>query len=140
MMRRPSAQEMPQASRCHFLSIPVSWGCSLWRSVPNGVLPAEDRSFLTTLGRQCAQALERSWLYAQERAARSTAEEAVRLRDVFLTTAAHELKTPLTSILGYAELLERQLRKGNGAEREQRDGAGRYDSGETTQQADCGVT
>jgi signal transduction histidine kinase/integral membrane sensor domain MASE1 len=80
----------------------------------------EDRSFLTTLGRQCAQALERSRLYAQERAARSTAEEAVRLRDVFLATAAHELKTPLTSILGYAELLERRLRKGNGAEREQR--------------------
>jgi len=80
----------------------------------------EDRAFLTTLGRQCAQALERSRLYAQERAARSTAEEAVRLRDVFLATAAHELKTPLTSILGYAELLERRLRKGNGAEQEQR--------------------
>ena len=80
----------------------------------------EDRAFLTTLGQQCAQALERSRLYAQERAARSTAEAAVRLRDAFLATAAHELKTPLTSILGYAELLERQLRKGNGAEREQR--------------------
>jgi len=80
----------------------------------------EDRAFLMTLGQQCAQALERSWLYAQERAARSTAEVAVQMRDVFLTTAAHELKTPLTSILGYAELLERQLRKGNGAEREQR--------------------
>jgi signal transduction histidine kinase/integral membrane sensor domain MASE1 len=80
----------------------------------------EDRAFLTTLGQQCAQALERSGLYAQERAARSTAEAAVRLRDVFLTTAAHELKTPLTAILGYAELLERQLQKGNGAEREQR--------------------
>lgn len=80
----------------------------------------EDRAFLTTLGQQCAQALERSWLYAQECAARSTAEAAVRLRDVFLTTATHELKTPLTSILGHAELLARQLRKGNGAEREQR--------------------
>jgi len=80
----------------------------------------EDRAFLATLGQQCAQALERSWLYAQERAARSTAEEAVQLRDVFLTTAAHELKTPLTSILGYADLLKRQLRNGNGAEREQR--------------------
>jgi signal transduction histidine kinase/integral membrane sensor domain MASE1 len=80
----------------------------------------EDRLFLTTLGRQCAQALDRSRLYAQERAARSIAEEAVRLRDVFLATAAHELRTPLTSILGYAELLERRLRKGHGAEREQR--------------------
>jgi signal transduction histidine kinase/integral membrane sensor domain MASE1 len=80
----------------------------------------EDRAFLMTLGQQCAQALERSWLYAQERAARSTAEVAVQMRDVFLTTAAHELKTPLTSILGYAELLERQLRKGKAAEREQR--------------------
>ena len=80
---------------------------------------SDDRSFLTTLGRQCAQALERSQLYAQERAARCAAEEAVRMRDVFLTTAAHELKTPLTSILGYAELLDRQLRKGKYAEREQ---------------------
>jgi signal transduction histidine kinase/integral membrane sensor domain MASE1 len=81
---------------------------------------AEDRLFLTTLGQQCAQALDRSRLYAQEQAARSTAEAAVRLRDVFLATAAHELRTPLTSILGYADLLERRLRKGNGLEREQR--------------------
>jgi signal transduction histidine kinase/integral membrane sensor domain MASE1 len=87
---------------------------------PERHFTGEDRSFLTTLGRQCAQALERSQLYVQERAARSAAEEAVRMRDVFLTTAAHELKTPLTSILGYAAFLERQLRKGKGAEREQR--------------------
>ena len=34
------------------------------------------------------------------------AEEALRIRDNFLSVAAHELKTPLTSVIGFAQLLK----------------------------------
>jgi PAS domain S-box-containing protein len=68
----------------------------------------EDQVFLLTLARQCALALERAWLYAAERSARSAAQEAVRIRDAFLSIASHELKNPLTSLLGNAQILQRR--------------------------------
>ena len=40
------------------------------------------------------------------------AQAAIRTRDEFLSVAAHELKTPVTSMRGYAQLLTRQLVKG----------------------------
>ncbi len=48
---------------------------------------------------------ERARLLAAEREARAQAEEAVRARDDFLAVAAHELKTPITTLRGYAEML-----------------------------------
>lgn len=54
------------------------------------------------LGRRCAVAIENARLYAD-------ATDAIRLRDEFLSVAAHELKAPLTSLLGMAQLLERTL-------------------------------
>jgi signal transduction histidine kinase len=44
-----------------------------------------------------------------ERLARQVAEEALRTRDEFLAVAAHELKTPLTTLIGQAQLTNRRL-------------------------------
>jgi len=40
--------------------------------------------------------------------ARHAAEQAVQIRDSFLSVASHELKTPLTSLFGNAQLLQRR--------------------------------
>jgi signal transduction histidine kinase len=47
-----------------------------------------------------------------ERAARVLAEAAIQARDEFLSVAAHELKTPLTSLRASAQILARRLAKG----------------------------
>ena len=44
----------------------------------------------------------------EEQAARKQAEQALRARDEFLALAAHELKTPLTSLKGFAQLMARR--------------------------------
>jgi PAS domain S-box-containing protein len=48
---------------------------------------------------------ERSRLLASERYAREQAEAANRLKDEFLATVSHELRSPLNSILGWARML-----------------------------------
>jgi signal transduction histidine kinase len=84
-------------------------------------LSADDIGLLWSLAHQSAQALFRAQLYEGERRARSEAEAAVQVRDTFLTTAAHELKTPLTVLLGNVQLLQRRLmRDGTLQEREAR--------------------
>jgi len=50
-------------------------------------------------------------LLEAERRARGEAEAAVRARDEFLAAAAHELKTPLTSLRGFAQFALRRLER-----------------------------
>ena len=47
------------------------------------------------------------------RLARKKAEQALQLRDQFLSLASHELRTPLTSILGNLQLLQRRVNQEN---------------------------
>ena len=45
-------------------------------------------------------------------AARQAAEDALRLRDVFLRTLAHDLKAPLASLAWHIQVLQRRARRG----------------------------
>ena len=75
---------------------------------------AMDLSLAQELAQRAAVALENAWLFHQ-------AQEAVRMRDTFLSVAAHELKTPLTSLLGNAQLMLRRAdREGTMHERDRR--------------------
>jgi PAS domain S-box-containing protein len=58
------------------------------------------------IGHRKAIESEREALLDSERAARAAADEANRLKDEFLTTLSHELRTPSTGILGWVRLLK----------------------------------
>src|SRR5687767_13896836 len=60
---------------------------------------------------------ERAALLVRERDARKHAEEADRLKDEFLVTLSHELRTSLTSILGWASMIRNGEVEGSNAER-----------------------
>lgn len=75
---------------------------------PGDLALAEDLAY------RAAVAIDNARLYHE-------AQKAVRVRDQFLSIASHELKTPLTALLGNAQmLLRRAAREGNFGERDQR--------------------
>ncbi|GAB4198479.1 MAG: hypothetical protein OHK0022_17900 [Roseiflexaceae bacterium] len=64
-----------------------------------------DVTLLEELARRAGVALDNARLYAES-------QEAIRARDQFLAVASHELKTPLTSLLGHTQMLTRRLARG----------------------------
>ena len=68
----------------------------------------EDLRLLQLLADQGAVILESRTLIDEAARVRAR-EEATRLKDDFLSAAAHDLKTPLTSIIATAQLLERRV-------------------------------
>ena len=68
----------------------------------------DDMWLLELLADQTAVLLEARALTTQAGELRGR-EEAARLKEEFLSAAAHDLRTPLTVVLGQAELMERRL-------------------------------
>lgn len=68
-----------------------------------------ERDVLAILATKAAIALDNARLLASEQGARAVAEAAVRVRDGFLTSASHDLRTPLTSIMGNADMIQMRL-------------------------------
>jgi PAS domain S-box-containing protein len=65
-------------------------------------LVEDDRNLLLAMTGQAAQAIARARLYNDVR-------EALDTRDSFIAIASHDLRSPLTALLGQADLLERRL-------------------------------
>lgn len=73
---------------------------SVARETPGHPYTADDQEFLQELADRAAVAVDNARLY-------QAAQEAIRARDRFLGIAAHELRTPVTSLRGSAQLLLR---------------------------------
>ena len=70
-----------------------------------GVFTERSEQIVVGIAAQTATAMDNARLY-------EAAHQAIRERDQFLSMAAHELKTPVTSIFGYAQLLQRRIERG----------------------------
>ena len=68
----------------------------------------EELRLLRTLGALTGLALDRARLFTQEREARAALERADELKTNFVALAAHELRTPVTSVVGFVETLVRR--------------------------------
>lgn len=65
----------------------------------------EERKLLASVASLTGIALDRARLFAQERAAREALEHADELKTQFVALAAHELRSPVATIYGFAQTI-----------------------------------
>ncbi|HWW86625.1 MAG TPA: ATP-binding protein [Vicinamibacterales bacterium] len=85
-------------------------GTVVWIKERGRVFPDADGDRMVGISRDVTAereaAQERERLLRSERAARDEAENQSRLKDEFLATLSHELRTPMNAILGWLSILE----------------------------------
>ncbi len=73
-----------------------------------GEFDESDLATLQAIGMQIGGALERAYLYAELQRTVEELRQADRLRNDFLSAINHEMRAPLTAILGFADFLLRE--------------------------------
>lgn len=94
----------------------------VWASPYAPFFGSDEIELLRSLGALAGLALDRSRLFVQEREARLVLEQADEMKTNFIALAAHELRTPVTSVHGVVATLDRlgdQLGQGDRAELEE---------------------
>lgn len=86
----------------------VLGGLFFGHEVP-GVFTEQHERLMEGLAAQTAIAMDNARLFEE-------AQEAIRLREQFLAVASHELKTPVTTIKGYTDLLLRRAMRSHSVE------------------------
>lgn len=81
-------------------------GCLVLASKSNTVLSKNEIQFSVTVSTQLGMALDRYMLVETLQQKYRNVESSNRTKDELITMIGHELKTPLTSIVGYIELLD----------------------------------
>lgn len=100
-----SAVVLPLSARGAVLGVMTLVRGASTRAYSEGDLP-----LLTELARRAAMAVDNARLVHDT-------TRALRVRDEFLATLSHDMRTPLATVLGYLQISRRQVRRMAGAER-----------------------